>query len=102
MECMVYFDVVHANESKTLRGLIYLQEKQQPSEQDYLSMFADMGYTLRVEKRDPWIFVPVSADAGFREIRVRRLDTGDAEDRYDDHQLKNVVANLLPNKPKSL
>ncbi|ANS76835.1 hypothetical protein AWM70_21485 [Paenibacillus yonginensis] len=102
MECIVYFDVVYENEIKELRGLIFLDEDRLPAEQDYLNMFTDMGYQLRLEKQEPLTFVPAGPGAEYKEIRIRRLDTGKEEDHYEDPNLKNMVANLLPNKPKSI
>ncbi|GGA31839.1 hypothetical protein [Paenibacillus physcomitrellae] len=102
MECIVYFDVVHDEGVKELRGLIFLNDDRLPAEQDYLNMLTDMGYHLRLEKSDPPTFVPTDPGAAYKEIRIRRLDTGKEEDHYEDKNLKSMVANLLPNKPKSL
>ncbi|WP_223067087.1 hypothetical protein [Paenibacillus caui] len=102
MECTVYFDVVHEDDAKELRGLIFLEEGKTPTEQDFLSMFEEMGYKLRLEDRERLTFAPVDAGADYKEIRVRRLDTGDDDKQWEDNNLKSLIGNLLPNKPKSI
>ncbi|WP_138495046.1 hypothetical protein [Paenibacillus pinistramenti] len=103
MECIVHFDVVHENETKELRGLIILNEDRKPAEQEYLNMFADMGYTnLRLEKQEPLTFAPAGGGAGFKEIIIRKLDNGNEEEHFEDQHLKNLVGNLLPGKPESI
>lgn len=54
MECIVYFDVMHGDVVKELRGLIFLDEGKAPTEKDYLLMFEDMGYKLRQKTLMIW------------------------------------------------
>lgn len=103
MECIVYFNVVHQeNEAKELHGLVIIDEGQAPTEQDYLNMFEDMGYHVRLQDREQLVFVPVDAGAKYKEIRIKRLDTGKDGPGSQDNDLKSVVANLLPSKPTSI
>ncbi|MNI66874.1 hypothetical protein D3C76_123170 [compost metagenome] len=101
MECIVYFEVVHENEVKELRGLIFLDEGQTPSENDFLQMFEEMGYKLRLENRESLVFKPIEAGASFSQIRVRRLDTGEKSYK-EDTELKSVITNLLPRESRPL
>lgn len=101
MECIVHFDVVHKDEVKSLRGLLFLDPGKSPAESDFLLMFEEMGYKLRLEDRQNLVFKPTEASADYSEIRVRRLDTG--EKRYkEDGELKSLLTNLLPKESKPL
>ncbi|WP_127576330.1 hypothetical protein [Paenibacillus barengoltzii] len=101
MECIVHFDVVHKDEVKHLRGLLFLDQGKTPTEADYLQMFDEMGYKLRLEDWEHLVFKPTEAGADYSEIRVRRLDTG--EKMYkEDGELKTLLTHLLPQEPKPL
>ncbi|MGG6313156.1 hypothetical protein [Paenibacillus macerans] len=101
MECIVHFDVVHKDGVKELRGLIFLDKGKVPEESDFLQMFAEMGYKLRLEDRQSLVFKPTEAGADYSEIRVRRLDTGEKSYK-EDGELKSLLTNLLPREPKPL
>ncbi|MEF2966211.1 hypothetical protein V3851_10250 [Paenibacillus sp. M1] len=101
MECIVHFEVHHPHEVKELRGLIFLQEGQVPSEQDFLSMFVEMGYKLRLEDKDNLVFTPVDPAANYSKIRVRRLDTGEKSYK-EDTELRSLLSNLLPKESRPL
>ncbi|WP_068613965.1 hypothetical protein [Paenibacillus tuaregi] len=101
MECIVHFNVIHPEKTKELRGLILLAEGKAPTEEDFLSMFSDMGYQLRLSDREKLIFKPVNGDADYSEIRIQSLDTGE-ETYADDRNLKSVISNLLPPQSKPL
>ncbi len=94
MECIVHFEVHHPHEIKELRGLIFLKEGQMPSESDFLGMFEEMGYKLRLEDRDNLVFVPVEPRADYSKIRVRRLDTGEKSYK-EDTELRSLLGNFL-------
>lgn len=101
MECIVHFDVVHPDKTKELRGLILLEKGKSPTEADFLSMFSDMGYELKLSDQEKLIFTPLNAGADYKEIRIRKLDTG--EDAYvEDRNLKSVISNLLPSQSKPI
>lgn len=103
MECIVYFNVVHEEETKELHGLVFIEEGKIPTEQDYLNMFEDMGYHVRLEDREQLIFAPTDAGAKYKEIYIKKLDTGkENSGAGGDNDLKSVVANLLPSKPTSI
>ncbi|WP_308531444.1 hypothetical protein [uncultured Paenibacillus sp.] len=101
MECIVHFDVVHKDEVKSLRGLLFLDPGKSPSESDFLQMFEEMGYKLRLEDRQNLVFKPTEAGADYSEIRIRHLDTGEKTYK-EDGELKSLLTNLLPREPKPL
>lgn len=101
MECIVHFEVAHKEGVKELRGLIFLEKGQVPTESDFLQMFTDMGYKLRLEDKQNLVFKPVEAGADYTQIRVRRLDTGEKSYK-EDGELKSLLTNLLPREPKPL
>lgn len=98
MECIVHFEVVHEHQTKELRGLIFVDEGKQPTKEDLLEMFEQMGYKLRLADEEQMIFKPADSGAEYSHIRIKRLDMGDKEHK-DDHDLKSIVGNLLPQKP---
>ncbi|GGH38038.1 hypothetical protein [Paenibacillus segetis] len=101
MECIIHFEVVHENSVKELRGLIFPEEGKTPSEKDFLLMFEDMGYKLRLEDRDNLVFKPTDPGAEFNYIRVRKVDTGEKSYK-EDSELKSVVSGLLPRESRPL
>ncbi|MNJ51810.1 hypothetical protein D3C77_471250 [compost metagenome] len=101
MECIVHFDIVHEQGAKELRGLIFVDDDKSPSKEDLLEMFEQMGYKLRIVDEDQLIFKPVDSGVDYSQIRVKKLDMGQKEHK-DDHNLKSIVGNLLPQKPSSL
>lgn len=101
MECLVYFDVVYDHIVKELRGLIFVDRGQLPTRSDFLLMFEEMGYKLRLENEDQLIFKPVGAEAKYHHIRIRRLDTGE-QSYKEDAELKSVVTNLLPRESRPI
>ncbi|MCQ4087364.1 hypothetical protein [Saccharibacillus sp. JS10] len=101
MECIVHFEVMHGKEPKVLRGLIMIGKNEEPGEEQFVQMFARMGYKVRLTDPDQWIFTPVDPAADYRYLRIRELDRGD-EKKQDDHELNSIVANLLPNRNRPI
>lgn len=101
MECIVHFEVISSQGMKELRGLVFVEKGQLPSEADLLSMFEGMGYKLRLEDPDNLIFKPVESNLGYERVRIRKLDTGENHGK-EDKELKSLVANLLPNPSRPI
>ncbi|MCM3701324.1 hypothetical protein [Paenibacillus macerans] len=95
MECIVHFEVMHSEGPKELRGLIFLDEGKLPTEADFLKMFEEMGYKLRLTDRENLVFEPLGSGADYSKIRVRRLDTGEKSYK-EDGELKSLLSNLMP------
>ncbi|WP_151735730.1 hypothetical protein [Paenibacillus tengchongensis] len=100
MECIVHFDVVHQEGTKSLRGLLFLDKGEVPGEQELVGMFKDMNFEVRLEDREKLIFKPVKPDK-FTEIRITGFNSGNAGSK-EEQELKSIVANLLPQKPSGL
>ncbi|WP_019913845.1 hypothetical protein [Paenibacillus sp. HW567] len=101
MECIVHFEVEHPEGIKNLRGLLFLDEDQSPGEQELISMFKDMKFDVRLDDREKLIFKPVNPGEKYSQIRITSFDTG-KENSAEDHNLKSIVGNLLPQKPTGL
>ncbi|WP_411348879.1 hypothetical protein [Paenibacillus sp. WLX2291] len=96
MECIVKFDVVHGQDVKSLRGLVFVDGHALPTTEQLTEMFKDMKYEVTPDRTEPMRFTPVQPSAGYDHIRIRELDTG--EKKYtEDRDLKNIVSNLMPN-----
>ncbi|MNF03873.1 hypothetical protein D3C80_2032760 [compost metagenome] len=78
-----------------------MDEGQIPTESDFLKMFEEMGYKLRLEDRDNLVFKPIESGASYSQIRVRRLDTGEKSYK-EDTELKSVLTNLLPRESRPI
>lgn len=103
MECIVHFEVVHPEGPKPLRGLLFLDEGELPDEAQLIGMFKDMKFEVQLSDREKLIFKPVNAGANYSEIRITGYDTGNTQDaNKEDHDLKSIVGNLLPQKPMGL
>lgn len=100
MECIVHFEVVHPEGPKRLRGLLFLDKGEIPGEAELVEMFKDMKFDVRLEDREKLIFKPVNP-SNYLEIRIVGFDNGQPKNK-DDHNLKSIVANLLPQKPTGL
>ncbi len=55
-EHTVYFKVIHGAETKLLTGIIYLEEKMQPTVQDYEECLKQCGHDVHVENKEQFIF----------------------------------------------
>ncbi|WP_449600166.1 hypothetical protein [Paenibacillus sp. Marseille-Q9583] len=100
MECIVHFEVVHEDGPKKLRGLLFLDKGASPGEAELVEMFKDMKFNVRLEDREKLIFKPVNP-GDFLEIRITGYDNGQEKSK-DDHNLKSIARNLLPQKPTGL
>lgn len=102
MECIVRFRVIYKNEeTKELRGLILVDDKQEASTEQLIPMFKRIGYDVVVENKDELTFKPVSPDAPYTRIRVIELDTGEEVYR-EDANLRQILENLLPSRSPGL
>ncbi|MRN55465.1 hypothetical protein [Paenibacillus monticola] len=101
MECIVHFEVQHKDGPKPLRGLLFLDDGETPGETQLIDMFKEMKFNVRLEDREKLIFKPLNPGDPFSEIRITSFDNG--KDNYkEDHNLKTIVGNLLPQKPTGL
>ncbi|KWX71734.1 hypothetical protein AMQ84_27970 [Paenibacillus riograndensis] len=101
MECIVHFEVDHTEGVKPLRGLLFLDEGQTPGEQELIDMFKDMKFAVRLDDREKLIFKPVNPGENYSQIRITGFDSGKPNSK-EDHELKSLVGNLLPQKPAGL
>ena len=101
MECIVKFDVVYTEETKSLRGLVFVDQDTMPGTEQLIGMFKDMSYQVAADPADPMRFLPAGGQSHFEYIRIRELDTG--EQKYtEDRDLKNLLSNLLPNQNRPI
>jgi hypothetical protein len=101
VECIVHFDVQHAEGIKSLRGLLFLEEGKVPGEQELVDMFKDMKFDVRLDDREKLIFKPLNPAEKYSEIRITSFDGGNKNSKQDN-ELKSIVGNLLPQKPSGL
>ncbi|WP_309807382.1 hypothetical protein [Paenibacillus hunanensis] len=101
MECIVKFDVVHEQETKSLRGLIFVNEDELPNVNQLTEMLTDMKYEVKADPSDPMRYNPVNPQADYQYIHIRELDTGDKTYK-EDRDLKNIVSNLLPSQNRPI
>lgn len=97
MECIVHFRVVHDEEIKELRGLIFTDDGAAPNMNQLTEMFGNMGYNVRADQTDELVFKPTDAKSGYKYIRVTELDTGE-EVYSEDRNLRALLENLLPRR----
>lgn len=99
MECIVHFQVIYPQpqERKSLRGLIFVGQGQEPANNQLASMFKDMGFNVRLEDEEQLLFKPTDPGADFEFIRVTELDTGE-EVYKEDRDLKAILEHLLPRR----
>jgi len=101
MECIVHFEVQHAEGPKDLRGLLFLDKESQPSETQLIEMFKDMKFDVVLSDREKLTFKPVDPRENYSEIRITKFDMGHEEGK-EDRELKSIIGNLLPQKPTGI
>ncbi|MDT3428291.1 hypothetical protein J2Z22_003883 [Paenibacillus forsythiae] len=101
MECIVHFEVLHSGGPKSLRGLLFIDEGTVPDENQLIDMFKEMKFNVRLDDREKLIFKPVNPDADYSQIRITEYDAGGGKSG-EDHDLKSIIGNLLPQKPTGL
>jgi hypothetical protein len=97
MECIVHFKVIYPQETKMLRGLVFLESGQRPSINDFLGLFSRMGYDVKLTDEKDLIFKPVSGTKDYTLDIVRvELDDEDGEAKsYEDQQLRAILEQLI-------
>lgn len=55
-EIIVHFKVISKEGTRLSRGLIYLEENQKPTLQDFEQCLKDCGHDVRIENEDQFIF----------------------------------------------
>ncbi|KHF36072.1 hypothetical protein CM49_01697 [Paenibacillus sp. P1XP2] len=101
MECIVRFEVKYKQETKRLRGLLFVEKGKTPDTGQLIDMFKDMNYHVALTDPDKLLFTPTASGQTFDHIRVLELDTGEAK-YTEDRDLKKVVTTLLPQRPLGL
>jgi len=101
MECIVRFEIKYKQETKRLRGLLFVEKGKKPDAGQLIDMFKDMNYRVTLADPDQLLFVPAAAGEKFDTIRIIELDTGEAK-YTEDRDLKNVITTLLPQRPLGL
>lgn len=55
-EHIVHFKIISKAGTRQLRGLIYLEENQEPTLQDFEQCLKDCGHEVRIENKEQFIF----------------------------------------------
>lgn len=55
-EHIVHFKIISKAGTRTLRGLMYLEENQEPTLQDFEKVLKDCGHDVRIEDKEQFIF----------------------------------------------
>ncbi|NHN32340.1 hypothetical protein [Paenibacillus agricola] len=84
-EHIMHFKVIRRNETRLARGLIYLEENQQPSLQDMEQCLKDCGHQVQIVDKDNYIF---KAQLGNEEYMI------DVIEDYDKH-VRDIGAETL-------
>lgn len=53
---MVYFKIIRQDQTKLLRGLIYLEKHRQPTVEDFAQCLRDCGHNVRIEDEKQFIY----------------------------------------------
>ncbi|MEI7025056.1 hypothetical protein [Paenibacillus sp. y28] len=94
IEHIIHFKVIRKGETKQLRGLIYLEENQLPTLQDYEQCLKQCGHDVRVEDTEKFIFK--AFDHG-EEYLIDVLE--DHQKMTRDRQVENLASNFIKKDP---
>jgi hypothetical protein len=56
IEHIIHFKVIQKDKTRMARGLIYLEEDQQPTLQDFEQCLKECGHDVRIENEEQFIF----------------------------------------------
>lgn len=89
-EHIMHFKVIRKNETRLARGLIYLEENQEPSLQDMELCLKECGHDVHIEDKDNCIF---KAHLGDEEYSIHVIE--DYEKHIRDSGTESLARSFL-------
>ncbi|WP_261303003.1 hypothetical protein [Paenibacillus andongensis] len=93
-EHIIHFKVIHKDSVQLLRGLIFLEENQKPTLNDFQQCLIDCGHDVRIENKDQAIF---RANKPGEQYWIQVLREHDSNTR--DLNVENLAKSFMKNEP---
>lgn len=89
-EHIVHFKIIRGNESRMLSGLIYLEENQKPTLQDFEQCLKQCGHDVHIEDKEQFIFRSNNASDAYL---IDVLENYKPNNK--DHQADNLAKSFM-------
>lgn len=97
-ECIFHFKFIDGPESKMLRALIFLPDDRQPSINDFIAAFAQLGYDVRLENEQELIFAPTNPKETYL-LDITKIEMKGAEELpQHDGEFRSIIEHLRGGK----
>ena len=95
-ECIFHFKYMKDNETKLLRGLIFLDDDKKPEITDFIESFRIMGYKVELENERELIFHSTdSADSFKLDVTKIEIKGEKREQGAHDGELRAILDHLI-------
>ncbi|MEW9699783.1 hypothetical protein [Paenibacillus sp. SI8] len=93
-EHIIHFKIIRKNDAKLLRGVIFLEDQQQPTLADFEQVLKDCGHDVRLKDKEHTIF---SAYKPGEQYLITIMEDHDHSSR--DWEAELLAKNFLKNEP---
>lgn len=90
-EHIVHFKIIHKTGTKQLRGLIFLEENQEPTLQDFEQCLRDCGHDVRIENKEQFIFKAYKPGEEYLIDVLEDYEDEHTRDRYVESLAKTFI-----------
>ncbi|WP_028551956.1 hypothetical protein [Paenibacillus sp. UNC451MF] len=95
-ECIVHFKIISKSGTRVLRGLIYLEENQEPTLQDYEQCLKDCGHDVRIENQNQFIFKAFKPGEEYLIDVLEDYEDSHTRDRHAESLAKTFIKGNNP------
>ena len=90
-ECIFHFKLIEGQQSKDLRALSFIPDDRQPSINDFVNAFTQLGYKVKLIDEKDLIFAPINPKETYK-LDITKIEVkGDKNKPYYDLELKGVI-----------
>jgi len=95
-EHIVHFKMISKTGTRLLRGLIYLEDHQKPTIQDFEQCLKDCGHDVRIENKEKFIFKAFRPGEEYLIDVLEDYEDPHTRDRYADSLAKSFMKDNNP------
>ncbi|WP_409340495.1 hypothetical protein [Paenibacillus sp. MBLB4367] len=95
-EHIVHFKMISKAGTRLLRGLIYLEENQEPTIQDFEQCLKDCGHDVRIENKEQFIFKAFKPGEEYLIDVLEDYEDSHTRDRHAESLFKTFTKDNNP------
>lgn len=95
-EHIVHFKIISKTGTRQLRGLIYLEENQEPTLQDFEQCLKDCGHDVRIENKEQFIFKAFKPGEEYLIDVLEDYEDPQTRDRHAESLFKTFMKDNTP------